>query len=315
MPPFGLAMKDHPAPAMPAADTILGAHLDDRPRAAPVRVRRRSDALAYLLMVGMLLMAWQMSRMQLYSARSDTGYWIGVVGGTMMLLLFAYPLRKRWQVLAGLGKAKHWFVVHMVLGIFGPVLVLAHSTFQIGSVNAGVALFSMLIVAASGVAGRFIYLRIHRGLGGEMLSLEALRKALGFSSEALHTTLHFAPAAEARLRALERHLAHPSDRMLDHLRRVTLLPWQLRLERKQCWRDTKRALARQAKVRGWDGPELQRRARRARALVDDYFNAVLRVAQLAAYTRLFSLWHVLHVPFVFVMVLCAIAHVVAVHAY
>ena len=70
-----------------------------------------------------------------------------------------------------------------------------------------------------------------------------------------------------------------------------------------------------AEVRGWDGPELQLRARRARELVDDYFNAVLRVAQLAAYTRLFSLWHVLHVPFVFLMVLCAIAHVVAVHAY
>lgn len=308
-------MKDSTAPTMPDVDTILGAHLDERPRTAPVRVRRRSDALAYLFMAGMLWATWQLSRMQLYSARSDTGYWIGVVGGTMMLLLFAYPLRKRWQVLAGLGKAKHWFVVHMVLGIFGPVLVLAHSTFQIGSVNAGVALLSMLIVALSGVAGRFIYLRIHRGLGGEMLSLEALRRTLGLSSEAMHTTLHFAPAAESRLRALERHLAHPSDRMLDHLRRVTVLPWQLHLERKLCWRDTKRALGRQAKTRGWDDAELQLRARRARALVDDYFSAVLRVAQLAAYTRLFSLWHVLHVPFVFLMVLCAIAHVVAVHAY
>ncbi len=300
---------------MHGADTILGAYLDERPRAAPARVRRRSDALAYLLMVGMLLAVWQLSRMQLYTARSDTGYWIGVVGGIMMLLLFSYPLRKRWRVLAGAGKAKHWFIVHMVLGIFGPVLVLAHSTFQIGSVNAGVALFSMLIVALSGVAGRFIYLRIHRGLGGEMLSLEALRKSLGYSSEALLGTLHFAPAADARLRALERHLAHPSDSFADHLRRVTVLPWQLRGERQRCWQDTKRALAREAKSRGWDAAELQLRARRARALVDDYFNAVLRVAQLAAYTRLFSLWHVLHVPFVFLMVLCAIAHVVAVHAY
>ena len=70
-------------------------------------------------------------------------------------------------------------------------------------------------------------------------------------------------------------------------------------------------------------PTLQRKTeeerrtglRHARRLIDDYTGAVLRVAQLAAYTRLFSLWHVLHVPFVFLMVLCAIAHVVAVHAY
>jgi hypothetical protein len=49
--------------------------------------------------------------------------------------------------------------------------------------------------------------------------------------------------------------------------------------------------------------------------VGDYTGSVLSVAQLSAYTRLFSLWHVLHVPFVVVMVLCAIAHIVAVHAY
>jgi hypothetical protein len=47
----------------------------------------------------------------------------------------------------------------------------------------------------------------------------------------------------------------------------------------------------------------------------DHVAQVLRVAQLAAWERLFALWHVLHIPFVYVMVICAIAHVVAVHAY
>jgi hypothetical protein len=253
--------------------------------------------------------------MGLYSARSDTGYWIGVCGGVSMLLLFAYPLRKRWPALARLGKAKHWFVAHMVLGIAGPVLVLAHSTFHIGSINAGVALFSMLVVAASGVVGRFIYLRIHRGLGGEMLSLESLRGTLGLSADSLRSQLHFAPSAELRLRALERHAAHPGDRWAEHLSRLTLLPWALRAERRRCRGEIDTALTRLAREQGWSPAALRMRRRRARRLVEDYVGAVLRVAQLAAYTRLFSLWHVLHVPFVFVMVLCAIAHVIAVHAY
>jgi hypothetical protein len=30
---------------------------------------------------------------------------------------------------------------------------------------------------------------------------------------------------------------------------------------------------------------------------------------------LFALWHVLHIPFLYVMVICAVIHVVAVHAY
>ena len=33
------------------------------------------------------------------------------------------------------------------------------------------------------------------------------------------------------------------------------------------------------------------------------------------FERLFSLWHVAHVPFVWIMVCCAIFHIVAVHAY
>jgi hypothetical protein len=43
--------------------------------------------------------------------------------------------------------------------------------------------------------------------------------------------------------------------------------------------------------------------------------AVVRVAQYTAYERLFSLWHVAHLPFVFLLLLSAVVHVVAVHAY
>ncbi len=52
-------------------------------------------------------------------------------------------------------------------GHHGPLLILAHSTFRVGSLNAGVALYSMIIVALSGIVGRFIYSRVNRGLYGE----------------------------------------------------------------------------------------------------------------------------------------------------
>jgi hypothetical protein len=299
-----------------APSTVMGEHLDAAP---PQRERRRggrsADGLAWLLFGSLVLGVWQLSRIESYSARSDTGYWLGVAGGVLMLLLFAYPLRKRWPLLAGMGKAKHWFIVHMVLGIGGPVAILAHCAFRIGSVNAGVALASMLVVALSGIAGRFIYLRIHRGLGGQQESLEMLRGVLGFNADAVHSQLGFAPLAEARLRALDRHSARPGDGWGEHLQRLLVLPWQLRGERRLCQRETDRALAALAGDRGWDAAALATRRRRARRLVADYTGSVLRLAQLAAYTRLFSLWHVLHVPFVVVMVVCAIAHVVAVHAY
>ncbi len=302
---------DRSAPA-----TVMGEHLEPaRPRRAAPRADHRRDGLAWLLFGGLVLGVWQLSQLRLYDAKSDFGYWMGVVGGVLMLLLFAYPLRKRWPALARIGKTKHWFIVHMVLGIGGPLTILAHCTFRIGSVNAGVALFSMLVVALSGIAGRFIYLRIHRGLGGERDTFDDLRARLGFSVDAVHTQLSFAPLAEARLRALERHAGRPGDRWAEHLERLLVLPLTVWRERRHCHRETDLALGRLAEVRGWNTDTLAQRRRRARRLVAEYTTGVLRVAQLSVYTRLFSLWHVLHVPFVFVMVLCAIAHVVAVHAY
>ena len=39
------------------------------------------------------------------------------------------------------------------------------------------------------------------------------------------------------------------------------------------------------------------------------------VPSSSAYERLFALWHVAHIPFVYLLVVSAIVHVVAVHAY
>jgi hypothetical protein len=284
------------------------------------RARRRSGAVTrdtwiYLLLGGLILAAWQFSRMGLYSAGSDLGYWIGVAGAVMMLLLFAYPLRKRTPALARFGKAKHWFVLHMVFGVLGPVLVLAHSAFRIGSLNAGVALVSMLVVAASGIVGRVIYLRTHQGLGGEIESFEALRAAHGFTEGAARSALHFAPAAESRLVALQAYLGRPRDSWAAHLQRLLVVPWTIRRQRRLIRRDAHEALRRLSLEQRWEARTLRSRRRRLDRIVADYTTSVRRIAQLAAYTRLFSLWHVLHLPFVFLMVVCAVVHVVAVHAY
>jgi hypothetical protein len=300
----------------PGSTTYVDSPSEGRAREkARGRAKSASDALLYLVLALLVAATWQVSQLGYFTAGSDLGYWIGVVGGLMMLALFAYPLRKRWPVLARFGRTKYWFVFHMVLGIGGPLMVLAHSTFKIGSVNAGVALFSMLVVAASGVVGRFIYLRIHRGLGGEKLSLQALRADMGFDAQAPRTRLYFAPAAEQRLRDLEARATKAGDGWAVHGHRLFVLPWVAAGVRRACVRDADQALAALAVERAWPERELHKRRRQAGKLIRRYTQSVLKVAQFSSFVRLFSLWHVLHTPFVYVMVICAIVHVVAVHAY
>lgn len=286
---------------------------------APVAAARASrgvtDLWLYLALVSATAGVWWLSRSGLYTAGSDVGYWMGVVGGVMMVLLFAYPLRKRWQTLARFGRAKWWFVVHMVLGIGGPLMVLAHSTFRVGSLNAAVALYSMLLVSGSGVAGRFLYLRIHRGLGGERHTLSSLRESLGLASGPGHDLQLMAPPTAQRLLAFEQRYAGSGSAQHLALHKVVALSWSARRLRSQCCTEVDGHLATLAGQAGWQRAEQQQRAKAARRALADFIHAVMRVAQFSLVDRLFSLWHVVHIPFVYVMVLCAIAHVVAVHAY
>jgi hypothetical protein len=273
------------------------------------------ELLVYLAIGALVLGAWLVVRLTGLKAASDVGYWVGVCGGSMMLLLFAYPLRKRLRFMQRWGAAKWWFAVHMLLGIGGPVLILVHSTFQIGSLNAGVALYSMLIVAASGVVGRFLYLRTHRGLSGQREGLAQLHGQLGLQHDSLHRTLDFAPAVERELLAFEADALRSPGRWSRHARAFAVLPWRLAAARRRCLADLRLAVHARARSRHWSAERRRCEYLLLRDRVLDYLRVVMRVAQFDSATRLFSLWHVLHVPFVYVTVICAVVHVVAVHVY
>jgi hypothetical protein len=100
-----------------------------------------------------------------------------------------------------------------------------------------------------------------------------------------------------------------------YLRQVLFLPIEQWFIYRSCVRELKEPLRKLAKQHQWTPADLQKRDRLARKLIRQYLECVVRVAQYSAYERLFALWHVLHVPFVYILVISAIVHVIAVHAY
>ena len=282
---------------------------------AGVKPRVAGDLALYLLLALLVVGAWQFTRLGYFKAGDDVGYWLGVAGGTMMLLLFSYPLRKYVRFTYRWGKVKWWFMVHMVLGIGGPLLILLHSTFALKSLNGSVAFFSMLIVAGSGVAGRFLYVRIHRGLHGERNNLADLQRRAGLAEGELKSRLRFAPEVAERLLAFEARALAPSKGWNSLLDRVVLLPIRQRSAYNESARDLSSRLRTIARERGWNKDHYRRRRSHVVSLTRRYLQSVVRVAQFSSYERLFALWHVLHVPFVYLLILTACFHVFAVHAY
>jgi hypothetical protein len=93
----------------------------------------RTVGLAALGIACCFLLGWDAMRRSHYhfTPASDLGYTVGLVGGIMMLAMLAYPLRKKLRFMQGWGPLKHWFRLHMVFGVLGPVLVIFHTAFRV----------------------------------------------------------------------------------------------------------------------------------------------------------------------------------------
>lgn len=241
------------------------------------------------VLTGLLIfMAWLVRTGGFYESGSDFGYNLGLVGGLLMLTLLLYPLRKRVAWLDRLGSMEGWFKYHMIAGITGPLLVLFHSTFRTGSLNGAMALYAMLLVAISGIIGRFIYRHIHRGLYGEHLTLADVSAELKAAAESMDSIFALRPDIEPRLRAF-RELAFDNQGSLGaRVWKFVTLRWKSRRLAKVIREDAKSILRRQWRKRGGNRKAFVASYLSARERIDRYLDSVVKAAQLKVWERLFS---------------------------
>lgn len=267
------------------------------------------------LVVAVLYGGWRNRAESYLTAEEGTGYALGILGVSFMLLLLLYPARKRIRFMRHLGPVKYWFRAHMMLGVLGPVCILFHANFTPGSLNSNIALACMLLVAASGLVGRYFYTKIHHGLYGRRANLRDLLQDNEDSGGRLALLLDFAPELTGRLRAIETWAARPQRGVAHSMARVITLgiwgPWArlgLRLA-------AARALGREARRMQWSRARLRQQRRTARLYLADFFGTARKVVEFSFYERLFSMWHVLHLPLFLMMVIAGSVHVFAVHMY
>ncbi|MCP4408621.1 MAG: hypothetical protein GY807_12820 [Gammaproteobacteria bacterium] len=271
----------------------------------------------YFLVAAVAFQGWQYRDEAYLTAESGLGYAFGIVGGSLMILLFLYPLRKKARFMRRWGPVRHWFRVHKVFGILGPLMVLFHANYSIGSgsLNSQVALYAMLLVAGSGLIGRYIYTKIHHGLYGHRATLKELLLESEVKKRNLEAVFAFAPKSRVGLEALEakalsqkRGVLHSvvcilNTGIMAHSLRHTLL----------C--DLRHALKTRAQDLSLSKADQLMYKKAASHFIRDYLTAVRRATVFAVYERLFALWHTLHLPLFFMLLIAGIVHVVAVHMY
>ncbi|WP_439101256.1 hypothetical protein [Congregibacter sp.] len=293
---------------------VAGSALETLQLSAP---RRRSvlTLVFFLLVAWALYRGWILRSEGYLTAERGVGYILGIVGASMMLALLLYPVRKHLRSLRNFGAIRYWFWAHMVLGVLGPTLILFHANFSFGSLNSNVALVCMLLVASSGIIGRFLYSRIHYGLYGRRATQAELSLLARQNREKLNWGEELDREVSAGLDLLDQVTARLAGRD-----RASFAVWfretrRARAIRNQLKKNISRSLRRRATDVGWSGADFRSHRRDSIRYLKGYFAASQKFQELDFYARLFALWHVVHLPFFYMMILAAVVHVVAVHVY
>jgi len=299
---------------IPESNPIPAAKAIPTAKQSPDR-KSRGALYGYSLLVAVLVAGWLLRGELLVNPEEGLGYWLGIIGGSLMLLLLLYPAGKKSSLMRRLGLVKHWFRIHMIFGLVGPGLILYHCNFSVGAMNSKVALYSMLGVAFSGIIGRYFYTRIHRGLYGKRANIEELRSEISDSLENSRGLAAILPGFIGELHSVSEELLGDQFTRSISLKRSLLWTVKYYVVRAKMYFLIRRELRARAIVSETLQANTKNLRKTANAYAAQQVKLMRQVAQISIFERLFSLWHIFHMPLFIVLVISALVHVLAVHMY
>jgi len=223
------------------------------------------------------------------------GHGFGMIGSLFIIIgVGSYMMRKRYRFMARTGLVKHWLEFHIFLCTLGPLLILFHTAFKFGGLVA-ISFWSMMAVFLSGIIGRFIYLQIPRSIEGRELTLNEVRE--------MKTDVARAVGEVYRLDDEGSSYLNDSIKRRDYkYRKNPFIRYIFRsVEDRKAVLSVKSFL-RQKKIPAGEFKKII-------VLVKNDIRLTRKIEMLETMQNLFRYWHVVHLPFAFVMLIIMIIHV------
>ena len=245
----------------------------------------------------------------LLNPSGTVGLTLGILGFFLFLIVFLYPVRQSWAWLARQGNSRHWLDFHIMLGFVTPLIITFHSSFKFRGI-AGMAYWMMIVVALSGLVGRYIYAQIPR--------------TLNFTEMAFQDGQQQIAALGSQIKDFGVLLAEDVDRLfhLPDLRQAKEMPmpsalWKMlafdlafpfrmrRIKRKILWRCSLMRFGRSPNVP----------INCTISLVREQALLSKKVFFLSKSQQMLRLWHVIHRPFSYSFAMLALLHVILMVAF
>jgi hypothetical protein len=219
----------------------------------------------------------------------------GIIGfGLITFGVVMYSSRKRIKWLARAGKLKFWLEFHIFLCTVGPFLVTLHSSFKVGGL-VSIAYWSMVVVALSGIFGRYVYVRIPKTTHGQFAGLAAIE------SQRAELMQSLAGDVGPRLEQVERLIAQQKRARPQGLIGAMWAALKFDVTRRATLRRVRGLLTTTA-----ISPTQRNHALR---LVERQLEIEHQMALLLPFQRLFRYWHLMHLPLAFAMFIIVAVHV------
>ncbi len=232
----------------------------------------------------------------------SVGHLLGWVGAGMIVVgVLLYSSRKRVPFLQGRGPMRTWLNVHIYLCLVGPVLVTLHTAIKLRGLGV-YSYWSMMIVAASGIIGRWLYQQFPRTIKGNVMTLEEIRTEQAEVRARLETEFGLSAATLAEVdavaaKSVQRIRGSAAGRVLAIpllLADDVVRPFRLAALRR-------RLRAEHHLARGQAHVLLQ--------LIGRQVATERRIAFLDTFRRFFTYWHVTHLVFFVAMFALLVLHV------
>jgi len=218
----------------------------------------------------------------------------GIIGTVMITVgVVLYSSRKRIGALVRLGKLKYWLEFHIFLCTVGPFLVTLHTSFKVGGL-VSIAYWSMVVVAVSGIFGRYVYVRIPKNIQGQFAGLAAIQQERAALMQSLGTSL--GPRA-----AQVEQLVAGTRTMPRSLFGAIAVAIRHDFTRRGTMRRVRKVLA--------SGAIGSQQRSRVLGIVRHQLDIEHQIAVTVPFQKLFRYWHLLHLPLAIVMFIIVAVHV------
>lgn len=223
------------------------------------------------------------------------GHGLGIVGTFLIVFgVFSYMARKRYRFLSRFGRLKYWLEFHIFLCVLGPIMILFHTAFKFGGI-VSISFWSMVVVVASGIIGRYIYLQIPRTIEGRELSLNEVKEMKSDVDLNIKSRYNLDDASYNSI------LKYVNVNSLYENKNLIIRIISKHTEDIQRIRGLKKEL-RKNKLS-------KKRIKQVTKLVKNEISLSNKIERLQTMQRLFKYWHIAHLPFALIMLVIMVIHV------